>query len=275
MNILPPASHPRLGAAPPVTDGRIGHPLTPLERRSGLLQSFDRKQRLVDLMYDGFHALFLLNNDCAPQDQDSFAEHMSAFLGEVDHQAKLLGIDADDLGAAKYAFCSAVDEIILRSNYDMRGAWETRPLQLRMFGDQLAGEHFFHRLEDLRAKGAQHIEALEVFHMCLLLGFQGRYALAGREKLDYIVARLGDEIARMRGRTRGFAPRAERPDQIVNRLGSDLSLWVLAGLFAASALVAFVGFSTTLAHQTDSTLAQYNDLVKVPPKTAHVKITLP
>lgn len=275
MNILPSSGHPLQEPGGPVADGRAGHPLRSLERRSRAHQSHERKPRLVDLMYDGFHALFLLNNGCAPQNQDSFGEHMSAFLGEVDQQAKFLGISAEDLIAAKYAFCSAVDEIILRSNYDMRGAWETRPLQLRMFGDQLAGEHFFHRLEDLRAKGAQHIEALEVFHMCLLLGFQGRYALAGREKLDYLVARLGDEIARMRGRTRGFAPHAERPDLIVNRLGSDLSLWVLAGLFAASALVAFIGFSTALSHQTDTTLAQYNDLVKVPPKTAHVSITLP
>ena len=232
-------------------------------------------QRLSDTMYEGFYALFLLKNGCGPQDKVAFTDNMTAFLSDVDRNAKALGISAEDVTAAKYAFCSAVDEIILRSSYEVREAWETRPLQLRVFGDQLAGEHFFHRLEDLRAKGAVHVEALEVFHMCLLLGFQGRYALDGRDKLDYLVARLGDEIARMRGRTRGFAPHAERPDQVVNPLRSDLSLWVLGTVFLVAGLGAYLGFRTALSGETDKALAQYNDLVKLPPKAAHVTITLP
>lgn len=234
-----------------------------------------RQQRLVDLMYEGFHALFLLKSGSGPQDKGNFADHITGFLADVDRNAKALGIAAEDVTAAKYAYCSAVDEIILRSSYGVREAWETRPLQLRVFGDQLAGEHFFNRLEDLRAKGAQHVEALEVFHMCLLLGFQGRYALDARDKLDYLAARLGDEIARMRGRTRGFAPHAERPDQVVNRLRSDLSLWVLGAVFSVAALGAYLGFRTVLANDTEAVLAQYNDLVKLPPKAAHVTITLP
>jgi type VI secretion system protein ImpK len=247
-----------------------------VERRTApAARAASRQQRLVDIMYEGFYALFLLKNGCGPQDKGAFADNMTQFLGDVDRNAKSLGIPAEDVTAAKYAFCSAVDEIILGSAYEVREAWETRPLQLRVFGDQLAGEHFFHRLEDLRAKGAVHVEALEVFHMCLLLGFQGRYALDGKDKLDYLVARLGDEIARMRGRTRGFAPHAERPDQIVNRLSSDLSLWVLTAVFTLAGLGAYLGFRTVLSNESDTALAQYNDLVKLPPKAAHVTITLP
>ena len=248
-----------------------------IERRAAPAgdQGATRPQRLVDIMYEGFYALFLLQNGCGPQDKGAFADNMTAFLADVDRNAKGLGIAAEDVTAAKYAFCSAVDEIILRSSYEVREAWETRPLQLRVFGDQLAGEHFFHRLEDLRARGAPHVEALEVFHMCLLLGFQGRYALDGRDKLDYLIARLGDEIARMRGRTRGFAPHAERPDQVVNRLRSDLSLWVLGAVFAVVGLSGYLGFRTVLGRETEATLAQYNDLVKLPPRAAYVTITLP
>jgi type VI secretion system protein ImpK len=232
-------------------------------------------QSLVDIMVEGFYALFLLKGGCGPQDKTAFADHMTAFLGDVDRNAKAIGVPAEDVTAAKYAFCAAVDEIILRSDYDIREAWETRPLQLRLFGDQLAGEHFFQRLEDLRAKGAVHLQALEVYHMCLLLGFQGRFALDGQDKLNYLTARLGDEIARMRGKSRGFAPHAERPDQIVHKLGSDLSLWVLTAVFALAGLGAYLGFRTALAHETDVALAGYNDLVKLPPRSANVTITLP
>ena len=246
-----------------------------VERRAAPQRAPGRVPRLVDIMYEGFHALFLLKNGCGPQDKGAFADNMTQFLADVDRNAKAQGIPADDVTAAKYAYCSAVDEIILGSSYEVREAWETRPLQLRVFGDQLAGEHFFHRLEDLRARGAVHVDALEVFHMCLLLGFQGRYALDGRDKLDYLVARLGDEIARMRGRTRGFAPHAERPDEIVNRLRSDLSLWVLMAVLSLAGLGGYLGFRTVLARDTELAMAQYNDLVKLPPKAANVTITLP
>jgi type VI secretion system protein ImpK len=230
---------------------------------------------LVDLMYEGFYALFLLKNGCAPQEQAAFVANLTQFLDDVDRNARQLGVHADDVHAARYAFCAAVDEIILRSQYGIRDAWETRPLQLRLFGDQLAGDHFFQRLEDLRARGSAHLQALEVFHMCLLLGFQGRYALDGEDKLNYLCARLGDEIARMRGKNRGFAPHAERPDQIANKLRSDLSLWVLSSLFALAGLAAFLGFQTTLRRTTDTTLAGYNELVRLPPRAATVTISLP
>jgi len=230
---------------------------------------------LVDLMYDGFYALFLLKSGCGPHDQAGFADRMTGFLGDIDRSARTLGIPADDVTSAKYAFCAAVDEIILGSDYAIREAWETRPLQLRLFGDQLAGEHFFQRLEDLRAKGSAHLQALEVYHLCLLLGFQGRFALDGRDKLNYLTARLGDEIARMRGKARAFAPHAERPDQIVHKLGSDISLWALCAVFALAGLGAYLGYRSTLGHETDRALARYNDLIKLPPRSAYVTITLP
>ncbi|WP_296944924.1 type IVB secretion system protein IcmH/DotU [uncultured Massilia sp.] len=250
--------------------------MTPhVDRRAQAAATPPAPPALVDIMVDGFYALFLLKSGCGPQDKTAFAEHMTAFLGDVDRNAKAHGIPAEDVTAAKYAFCAAVDEIILRSGYDIRDAWETRPLQLRLFGDQLAGEHFFQRLEDLRAKGSVHLQALEVYHMCLLLGFEGRFALDGKDKLNYLTARLGDEIARMRGKTRGFAPHAERPDQIAHKLGGDVSLWVLSAVFALAGLGAWLGLRTALAHETTTTLAAYNDLVKLPPRSANVTITLP
>ncbi len=232
-------------------------------------------QSLVDVMYEGFYALFLLKNGSGPHEQTGFVNNMTQFLGDVDRNAKTIGADPEDVLHAKYAYCAAVDEIILRSPYALREAWETRPLQLRLFGDQLAGEHFFQRLEDLRARGSVHLQSLEVFHLCLLLGFQGRYALDGHDKLNYLCARLGDEIARMRGKSRGFAPHVERPDQVANKLRSDLSLWVLTSVFALAGLAAYVGFRASLAHGTNGALAAYNDLVKLPPRAANVTITLP
>jgi type VI secretion system protein ImpK len=230
---------------------------------------------LVDLMHEGFYVLFMLRNGAAPPDAATFMDRVSIFLSEFEREAKRLRADADDIHAAKYAFCAAADEIVLASPFPLREQWERRPLQLAVFGDQLAGEHFFDRLEDLRGKGAPRLAALQVFHMCLLLGFQGKYAHDGSEKLGYLTARLGDEIAHIKGRSRGFAPRAERPDQIVNRRRSEVPLWVLSAVFGLVGIGTYAGLDTTLTHATIGQLAPYANLVRLAPRPANLSIILP
>ena len=230
---------------------------------------------LLDLMYDGFYALFMLKNGSAPQDHTEFQSRMTRFLDDFGRNARKKGASADDIDAAKYAFCAAVDEIILRSHFAIRDAWEMRPLQLTLFGDQLAGENFFNRLDALRTRSSEHVEALEVFHMCLLLGFQGRYILEGSEKLGYLTSRLGDEIAHMKGRRPGFAPHAERPDQVMHKLRSDLPLWVLCSVFALISALAYIGLRTSLSHHTEQQVSAYNDVVRMAPLQANITITLP
>ena len=232
------------------------------------------EQGLVDLMYEGFYGLFLLEHGCDAHDQHVFTEHMRSFLREVERKARQLEIPHEDLAEARYAFCAAIDETVLRASTAAAKGWRAKPMQLHTFGDQLAGEHFFDKLEALRRAGAARVQVLEVFHMCLLLGFRGRYG-ADDERLTTTCTRVGEEIARIRGKQRSFAPHGERPDQVSNRLHSDLSLWVLSCVFALAALGAYIGFRTTLTRHTQSTLAAYNDLVKLPPHAATVTITLP
>ncbi len=230
---------------------------------------------LMDLMYDGFYALFMLKNRCAPQDDATFSGKMLQFIGTFERNAQKIGASPEDIDAAKYAFCAAVDELILRSQFNIRTAWERRPLQLIVFGDHLAGENFFIRLENLRAKGAVHVQALEVFHMCLLLGFEGKYIIEGAEKLSYLTARLGDEIAHMKGKTASFAPHWARPDQVINKLRNDVPLWVIGSVFALIALLGYAGLHWSLSRATEASINGYNDIIQLAPHAANLTITLP
>lgn len=230
---------------------------------------------LMDLMYDGFYALFLLKSQSAPKDYTTFANTITHFLGELDRNAKKLGVSADDIHAAKYAFCAAVDETVLRSNFSIRGEWERKPLQLTLFGDQLAGEHFFTRLDALRHRGGAHIQVLEVYHLCLLLGFEGKYMIEGQEKLHYLTARLGDEIALLKGKGHGFAPHWDRPDHIINKLRNEIPLWMIGTVFAVIGLAGYGGFDWVLSNATLDSLSRYSGVIQMPPETANITITLP
>lgn len=229
---------------------------------------------LLDLLHEGFYALFMIKNGAVPPSHDILMERVAEMLAEFTRQARSMRADEADIEQAKYAYCATFDEIMLNCRFTLREQWQRQPSQLMLFGDQMAGEHFFERLELLRNQGRLHLQALQVFHMCLLLGFHGKYG-TDTEKLNYLSGRLGDEIAHIKGRSGGFAPRAGRPDQVVNRQHGELPLWALSTLFALIALCAYLGLRASLTRATAATLAPYTDLIKLAPRPAHLTITLP
>jgi type VI secretion system protein ImpK len=230
---------------------------------------------LLDLMYDGFYMLFLLKNHSLPIDVGQFASQIRKFLTDFEKAAKRLNAATEDIFDAKYAFCATVDETVLRSGSRIRDHWEHNPLQLTLFGHQLAGENFFVKLDELRSQSKARMQVLEVFHMCLLLGFEGKYMMEGPEKLAYLTARLGDDIAASKGKRVGFAPRSALPDRIMHTLQRAMPIWVLSAALGCIALVGFIGLSWSLHRQTDAVITQYGGVIQLAPDVAHVTITLP
>ena len=57
-------------------------------------------QTLLDLMYDGFYALFMLKNGNGPQDNADFAQRMAQFIDQFGRDAKKHGASADDVDAS-------------------------------------------------------------------------------------------------------------------------------------------------------------------------------
>ncbi len=241
----------------------------------GIAPASTTPQSLLDLMADGFYLLLLLKRGQLPREAEPFMQSVQKFLDGVERGAIKLGISGEDIYAAKYAFCASVDEAVLSQPSALHEAWERNPLQLRLFGEHLAGERFFDKLEELRRQGAPRLPSLEVFHYCLLLGFEGKYRLEGPEKLGYLTARLGDEIVYLKGKRTPFAPHWPPPDNFSHALRRVVPLWLPAALVAAFGVAGFFGLRFYLDHQTRERLAAYHDVIQMPQRTAHITITLP
>lgn len=82
-------------------------------------------------------------------------------------------------------------------------------------------------------------------------------------------------VARMKDKSHGFAPHAEPPDRIFNKLRSDTPFWVMMVVFALSGLGAYIRFRSALTHETHKTLAGYDKLIKLSPPQANITIILP
>jgi type VI secretion system protein ImpK len=251
-------------------------PQTPSVHDDGARVAASQSARsLVDLLHEGFYLLLLLKNRYVPGNAEQFCTQLRRLLDDFERGARRIHVSADDVFAAKYAFCATVDEIVLSSNMEIRNVWERAPLQLLLFGDQVAGENFFTELEEVRRRGAASVQALEVFYMCLLIGFEGKYALDDKEKLNYLVAALDKEIAHLKGKRAPFAPYWKTPDNIKHMMKTDLPLWLIGTVLTLLAVGAYAGISWLLAQHTNGILSGYFDIIKLAPKVANITISLP
>ena len=113
---------------------------------------------------------------------------------------------------AKYALAAFIDETIVNGENNCRETWIADPLAVTYFNDSLAGDNFFKRLETLLPDMQRNLEIIEVFYLCLALGFQGRYRLSGPEVLPNVVRNLLKRIESVKGEP----PKAVSPSAYVH-----------------------------------------------------------
>ena len=263
------------GAPSLFDDGQIGTGGNNNSQSQAKLQAIN----LIDLLHDGFYLVFLIRNQYVPADAQQFREKILNLLNQFEQQAKKLQFSADDIHDAKYAFCALIDETIVTqqdpSYFNLQNAWLISPLQLSLFGSQLAGYRFFEILEQLRSRGKERLAALEVFHYCLLLGFQGKYRIESIESLNHLVSRVGDEIDYLKGKKVAFSPFSAIPDQIRNIIHREVPFfWILIFLLIF-ALLTFAGLRFMLNNQNDKSLSNYQNVISAPQEQAHITIYLP
>lgn len=207
---------------------------------------------MKDLLEDGVYLLFLLRSKNAPSSCAEFNQRIDQYLATFDRVCKTFNKPIEAVLDAKYAFCALLDEIVLSSGVSIRDEWERAPLQLRLFGEHLAGEGFFDKLDQLRQNPSVNIEQLEIFYACLLLGFQGKYLLEGTEKLNYLIAKLGQEITAVRGPSKGFAPNWKIPIKFNEYVRHELPLWLYYALLSVIGIALFLGLQWLLSAQLET-----------------------
>lgn len=233
------------------------------------------RRDLLDLLHEGFYALMRVRAGARPDDVRAFRRALRDWLGGVEAEARRLGIEPDDARLGCFAFAALCDELALGAPGLLRDTWLQQPLQHELFDEPLAGERFFEHLDRLREQGPRRLEVLEVFRLCLLLGYQGRYAFQTPEARAWLVQRLDDEITRWRGGRAAFAPRAQPPDHLVHRLRRQVPPWVAVALCAGVVLLAWAALRLQLDHWAERELARLPPVVQPLAEPARLSIRWP
>ena len=146
-------------------------------------------------------------------DGASFRKRTKATLQEVEQVAVAAGYDVRDIHDTHFAVVAFLDSVVLHSKDPVRAEWESKTLQEELFGKSDAGVVFFEKLEHFRTRrdSQQLADILEVYLLCLLLRFEGRYSDAARGELDGIIQRTMMRIQDIRGSRCQISPTGGLP----------------------------------------------------------------
>ncbi len=149
-------------------------------------------------------------------DGESFRRRTKAALQEVERDAVAAGYDREDVRDTHFAVVAFLDSVILHSNDPARAEWERKPLQQDLFGQADAGVVFFEKLDHFRSRrdSERLADILEVYLLCLLLGFEGRYSGGLRGELEGIAENVRRRIDDIRGSTRPLSPSGGLPAEM-------------------------------------------------------------
>jgi type VI secretion system protein ImpK len=213
--------------------------------RSTVRQGSGRSGQLAAALQEAFTvAVRLRSKRHVAADATSFRARVKTLLAAADREARQAGYDGEDVRLAIYAVAALLDESVLSSSDPTFAGWARQPLQEEIFGDHVAGEAFFRKLDDLlaRQESVALADVLEVFQLCLRLGFRGRYGSTSGDQLHGLASAIQAKIDRVRGPRREISP-AWRPPKDVIGVGPDPWLPRLGMAAAGAVLLALVLFA--------------------------------
>jgi type VI secretion system protein ImpK len=168
---------------------------------------------------------------------DVLKRRIAMLLEDMEKRALEYNLPKRDIDDVKYAIVAFIDEQIFRAPWGGRQEWMLEPLQFVYFGENTAGEGFFQRLAQLEQE-PQRLHVLQVYYLCLSLGFQGKYAVRGGEGLALVMERLANLLGRGLPNADILSPHGNPLEGSRGRQGGKVPVLALAlGLVAVAVLV--------------------------------------
>lgn len=117
-------------------------------------------------------------------DDEALYNKITSLLKSMEEKARRLKIDSEDIRNVKLALSTFIDEIIWYSQWASKRSWESK-LQRLLLPSTTGGNVFFEELDKIRENNSK-TGILEVYYMCLMLGFEGKFVTDRKELPKYI-----------------------------------------------------------------------------------------
>lgn len=131
------------------------------------------------------------------QPSNTLRPQIAGLLKEFEDRAIRYRHRESIIQVAKFGLASFVDETVLTQDFNLKEEWEKYPIQLEYFGEQLAGNKFYDKLDAMLRQIDVTADAVEVYYVCMLLGFKGRYAVYEHDKLLKTMQKTADALVKV------------------------------------------------------------------------------
>ena len=185
-------------------------------------------------------------NATSVRDAQGFRSQFLGALATAEEAAVRAGYRREDAALAKFSTVAFLDESILNSDNSVLAGWAQKPLQEEVFGVHVAGELFYRNLDRCleQQDSPELADLLEVFGLCLRLGFRGRFRNTNSGEIRTYLQRILERIARIREKIPVPVPVLPATAATVDPWQKRL-LWIAAGSVLV-ALLLFAVYSLTL-----------------------------
>lgn len=186
-------------------------------------------------------------------------------IRDFEVRARDQGVKQEVVLSARYLMCTVLDEAVLNTPWGSESAWAQRSLLTVFHSETSGGEKCFLILDRMRQNPAENLDILELFYICLSLGFEGKYRLAGRgrDQLDQIREELFSIVRRYRGEyERALSPRWQGLGNTKNSLAQYIPMWVVASLVAAVLFFSYSGFRYWLHSSATPVAEQLSEIAE-------------
>jgi len=264
----------------PVPGGRIPSPygtntnqtintINPVAQNYTMDSEIFRKSRGLNPLVNAASVLLAVfektRNAVSHSDVEGLYRSLVNEIKLFEENAKEQAVSSEIVLSARYILCTILDEAVLNTPWGCESAWTQRTLLSTFHNEASGGEKFFVILDRLRENPSDNIVVLELFYLCLSLGFQGKYQLdqRGSENINAIRNELFSIIRTFRGDyERGLSTDWQGLGQIKNPLSSYVPLWVVASLVAALLIFSYSGFRYWLYNSSGPMVAKFDNITK-------------
>jgi type VI secretion system protein ImpK len=208
-----------------------------------------RTASLVELCTDILSLVYTLRTTDDLGEPVELRRNILQLLDRIESEARTAGYSSTHVDGARFALVALIDEAILSSRWPGKTAWIANPLQRELFKINIAGEKFYADLDQLRQNREENRPVLEVFYASLIMGFEGRYKLLGREQLEALIRALASDL--MHGsewKMEKLSPAWRRPDDFPEVVGEGVPVWATVAGVVGIVLLLLLIFGAVAGH---------------------------
>ncbi len=156
--------------------------LTPAMRQGAEVQLIGNP--LIELASPLLRLALHLRQEFEPLSEAELYRLVSDEILAMEPQLVHQGFGRQTISDFRYLLCCALDEAVMSQPWGSCGVWSSHSLLTRFHQQSWGGEQFFVRLQQFMSHPTEHQELLQFAHLCLHLGYEGRYRIQPQGETD-------------------------------------------------------------------------------------------